>query len=86
MPWVEAYMLFIKVIGQEEAFRFCINALDCLVDNILDAVEREDPGYQQVLSDTLEELTSNSESGEPINADRRGEWLQQLSDKVLRKV
>lgn len=83
-PWVEAYMLFIKVTGQKEAFCFCINALDCLVDNILDAIEREDPRYQQVLSDTLEELTSNSESGEPVNADRRGKWLQQLSDKALR--
>ena len=72
-------MVFIKATGQEEAFHDCIDALDCLVDNILDAIEREDPDYQQVLSDTLEELSSNPGSGEPVNADKRG-WLQQVSD------
>ena len=75
--WVKAYMVFIKATGQEEALYCCIDALDCLVDNILDAIEREDLDYQQVLSDTLEELSSNPGSGEPVNADKRG-WLQQI--------
>ena len=83
--WVEAYMVFIKATGQQKAFYCCIEALDYLVDIILDAIEREDSEYQQVLSDTLEELSSNPGSGEPVDADKRG-WLQQVSDQTIRKV
>lgn len=67
---------YLKITGQEEAFRFCIDALDRLVDNILDALEREDSNYQQTLANTLEELKSNAEIGEVLDGANRGEWIR----------
>lgn len=84
--WVTPYMVFIKVTRQEESLYFCLDALDCLIDNILDAIERENAEYQKVLSGTLEELSSNPGAGELVDADRRGKWLQQLPDKALGEV
>ena len=83
--WVAVYVAYIKLTGQEEPFCSCLKALDCLIDNILDAVEREHPYYQQVLSDTLEELSSNQGAGELVDGQGR-EWLQQLSDKALEEI
>jgi hypothetical protein len=80
------YKLLIKATGQEKDFCFCLEAIDCFIDNILDAVERDDSSYQQVLSDTLKEVTDNPESGEPVDANTRLEWLRQLSDKAISKV
>jgi addiction module HigA family antidote len=40
-----AYLIFVRAIGQKKTFDECVLALDCLVDAILDAVEREDPQY-----------------------------------------
>lgn len=80
----KAYTIFIIAINQVEVLYFCLDAVDTLIDNILDAVEREDPVYQQVLSDTLEEVISNPGAGEPVDADRRREWLKQLSSEALK--
>lgn len=82
----KANMLMIKVKGQEKEFFFCLSALDCLIDAILDAVERENSTYQQVLSDTLEELTSNSGSEETLKAEETRGWLRSLSNKALKEV
>jgi hypothetical protein len=79
---VKIYMLFIKARGQEDAFYSCANALDCLVDNILDAIERESYSYQQELLATLEEVKLiKSESGECTNGSDTRRWLQELSDQ-----
>lgn len=83
--WISAYMLWIKATGQEEPFCNCVIAVDCLVDNILDAIEQEHPYYKQTLSDTLEELDLDSESGDLVDAQGR-EWLKQLSDQALTEV
>lgn len=80
--WAKFYTIFIVVTNQAEALFYCIDAIDTLVDNILDAVEREYPVYQRILSDTLEEVISNPEVGEPIDADSRDEWLEQLSSQA----
>lgn len=69
--WSKVYALFVLLTNQEEALSACVEALDMLIDNILDAVEREDHVYQQVLSDTLEEINSNPGLGEPVDAQRR---------------
>jgi hypothetical protein len=85
--WAETYMIFIKITGQEEAFYFCLRTLDLLIDNILDAIEREHPYYEQVLSDTLEEVISNLEVGELIDGKGQArKWLQQLSDQALKEI
>jgi hypothetical protein len=84
--WAKANMLIIKIKGQEKEFFFCLSALDCLIDTILDAVERENSTYQQVLSDTLEELTSNSGSEKTLKAEETRGWLRSLSNKALREV
>jgi hypothetical protein len=55
------YMVFIVMTNQAEAFYSCMEALDTLIDNILDAAEREEPSYQAVLSDTLEQLYLDNE-------------------------
>nr|WP_202895821.1 hypothetical protein [Iningainema tapete] len=83
---VKAYMLFIKATNQTAAFCSCIEALDMLVDNILDAIEREDPSYQAVLSDTLEQLYSKKVQGEELKPEETREWLRNLSAQALREV
>ncbi len=40
-----AYLIWVRAIGQKKAFDECAMALDCLVDNVLDAIEREDLQY-----------------------------------------
>lgn len=84
--WGIIYMLFIKITGQEEAFHYCIDALDRLVDNILDAVERENSNYQQTLVDTLEELKSNPEIGEVLDESIRYGWIREVSDKAVAEI
>lgn len=85
--WMEAYMIFIKVTGQEEELCFCLQTLDLLVDRILDAIEREQPYYNQTLSDTLEEVISSPGVEELIDGQgQTGKWLQQLSDQALKEI
>ncbi|MDL5048349.1 hypothetical protein QQ054_20275 [Oscillatoria amoena NRMC-F 0135] len=84
--WAKTYRIYIKLVGQEQEFFDCLEALDCLVDNILDAIEREDSSYQQVLSDTLEEVSSNPEAGKPIDVQGRDKWLEDLSDQAFTEV
>lgn len=70
--WASIYLLFIKLTGQEKSFLFCLDALDCLVDSILNAIENEKISSSNILSDTLQELTSSTEFGESVNErDRR---------------
>ena len=49
-------LLKLKLRGEYQELMLCVDKLDTLVDNILDAIEKEDPLYQTVLVDTLEEL------------------------------
>ena len=85
--WAEAYMIFIKITGQEKAFYICLRTLDLLIDNILDAIEREHPYYEQVLSDTLEEVISSPEVGKLIDGKgQTRQWLQHLSDQALNEI
>ncbi len=79
-------MLFINATNQTVAFRSCIEALDMLVENILDAVEHENSSYQAVLSDTLEQLYLNKVQGKVLEAEETREWLRNLSDSALREV
>ncbi len=81
--WAGVYIAFIVTTDQLESFNSCLEALDILIDNILNAIERDDVVYKQVFSDTLEELSSNPGVGEPVDANRRGECLQELSDQAL---
>ena len=84
--WVAAYMLFIKATNQTAEFHSCIDALDMLVNNILDAVEQEDPSYQEVLSDTLEQMYLNKVQGKVLEAEETREWLRKLSDSALGEI
>ena len=65
--WASIYLVFIKVTGQEKSFHFCLDALDCLVDSILNAIENEQISSSNILSDVLEELTSSAEFGGSVN-------------------
>lgn len=84
--WARTYMLFLAVTNQLEAFDSCIKALDMLVENIFDAIERQDCGYQAVLSDTLEQLHSGKEQGKVLKPEETREWLRNLSDSALEEV
>lgn len=85
--WAEAYMNFIKITGQEKAFCICLQTLDLLTDNILDAIEREHSYYEQTLSDTLEEVISSPEVGELIGGEGQArQWLQQLLDQAINEI
>lgn len=71
--WALAYIIFIRITRQEKAFLYCIDALDYLIDSILDAVEQESSLHRQMLSDTLERVVKNPEIGEPIDGGNRSE-------------
>jgi uncharacterized protein Yka (UPF0111/DUF47 family) len=89
-PWrkirARVYMMFLAATNQLEAFELCIKALDMLVENILDAVERQDSGFQALLSDTLEQLYSDEEQGKALKPEETREWLRNLSDIALGEV
>jgi hypothetical protein len=70
--WTSIYWLFIKLTGEEESFLFCLDALDCLVDSILNAIENEQIISSTILNDTLKEITSNNEFSEPLDERNRG--------------
>ncbi len=76
--WVAVYTLFIKTTSQSAEFQPCIEALDLLVNNIMEAVEQEDPSYQAVLSDTVEQLYSNGVQGKVLEPEETREWLRKL--------
>ena len=76
---VSAYSIFVRAIGQRKAFDECVVALDCLVDAILDAIEREDPRYAQTLIAALEDVRS-IESSENIQKGGTRDWLNTLLD------
>lgn len=78
--WIPAYMLFIKATNQTQEFNSCIIAIDMLINNILDAVEQEDPNYQLILSDALEQISSTKKQGKVVEAEETRDWLQKLSD------
>lgn len=80
------YFLYLHVTNQREAFRSCMKAINTLVETILDAVEREDPHYQAVLSDTLEQLYSGAIQGEELKPEETRDWLRSLSDEALGEV
>ncbi|MEH2193889.1 MAG: hypothetical protein V7K98_14805 [Nostoc sp.] len=84
--WSKIYLLFLVVTNQTEAFMSCIKALDTLVDTILDAVERQDPSYQAVLSDTLEQLYSGTIQGKELKTEETRDWLRSISDRAIREV
>lgn len=83
--WAKAYMVYVKLTNQQQAFYFYFDALDVLIDTILDAVERDDVGYQQVLLDTLNEINSNLDAGEVVDTNTR-EWLHELSNQALKEI
>lgn len=84
--WSKIYLLFLVVTNQTEAFMSCIKALDTLVDTILDAVERQDPNYQAVLSDILEQLYSGTIQGKELKTEETCDWLRSISDRAIREV
>ncbi|MDZ8104710.1 MAG: hypothetical protein RM338_03680 [Nostoc sp. DedQUE12a] len=84
--WTIIYFLFLHVTNQMEAFRSCVKAMDTLVETILDAVERQDPNYQAVLSDTLEQLYSGTIQGRELKPEETRDWLRSISDRAIREV
>ncbi|MEH2382787.1 MAG: hypothetical protein V7K27_28530 [Nostoc sp.] len=84
--WAIIYLLYLHTTNQTEAFRSCMKAMDTLIDTILDAVEREDPSYQAVLSDTLEQLYSGTMQSKELKPEETRDWLRSISDRAIREV
>jgi hypothetical protein len=61
--WARIYTFILVQRNQFELFVSCAEALDILIDSILNAIERENNLYKQVFFDTLEEVKKSS-SGE----------------------
>jgi hypothetical protein len=55
---MRGYLIWLRAIGQKKTFDACVVALDRLVDNILDAVEREDPYYEEMIISLLSDVFS----------------------------
>ncbi len=73
----------------ERARNRLIEAQYRLFDDILDLVERDEPAYQEFLSDSLEELEekiANSECIQPLKSEEISGWLQELSDSASEEV
>ena len=79
-------MLFLNLSSQRESYNACIDAIDFLVDTILDCVEQDDPGYQAVLSDTLEELRLNYERIPEVKPEDSSAWLRNIFDEAIAEV
>lgn len=73
--------------GQADALIAYCKAMNSLVDNIFEAVERDEPEYQAVLSKTLQELIFDAGSSSKVlkPGETRG-WLRNLSDQALNEV
>ena len=80
------YLLFLNLSSQRESFDACVDAIDFLVDTILDCIEQDDPGYQAVLSDTLEELRLNYERIPEVKPEDSSAWLRNIFDKAIAEV
>ncbi|MBC6478721.1 MAG: hypothetical protein GDA56_14075 [Hormoscilla sp. GM7CHS1pb] len=78
--------IFVVATGQADALIAYYQAVYLLINNIFDAVERDDPEYQAVLSDTLQELISDPHSGKVLKKEETRGWLRSLSDKAIREV
>ena len=57
-----------------------------MVDTILDCIEQNDPGYQAVLSDTLEELRLNYERIPEVKPEDSSAWLRNIFDEAIAEV
>lgn len=80
---VAFYAFYLKFTGQYDDLLYCLNELDKLVDSVLNAIEQEQPHYHGVLSDTLEELESESADHKVLGAEEESDWLRKLSDQAL---
>ncbi len=80
------YLLFLNLSSQRESYNACIDAIDFLVDTILDCIEQHDPSYQAVLSDTLEELRLNYERIPEVKPEDSSAWLRNIFDKAIAEV
>jgi hypothetical protein len=80
------YLLFLNLTSQRESYDACIDAIDFLVDTILDCIEQNDPRYEAVLSDTLEELRLNYERIPEVKPEDSSAWLRNIFDKAIAEV
>jgi hypothetical protein len=72
-------LICLQAIGQKKAFDECAIALDRLVDTILDAIEREDPRYEQMLVTLLDDVFS-LEASQNIQKGEVRDWINSLLD------
>lgn len=79
-------LLRIFLLGHGEAFLRCVDALDQLIDNVLDAMEREEHTYQEALSDTINSVPNVSSDSQALDVETGSGWLQQLSAQELEEV
>jgi esterase/lipase len=73
--------------GQADALIAYCKAMNSLVDNIFEAVEKDKPEYQAVLLESLQQLTSDSaSSGKVLKPGETRGWLRNLSDQALNEI
>ncbi|MBE9056848.1 hypothetical protein [Sphaerospermopsis sp. LEGE 08334] len=59
---------------------------DSYPPSILDCIEQDNPSYQAVLSDTLEELRLNYEHIPEVKPEDSSAWLRNIFDKAIAEV
>lgn len=72
--------------GQRKNLKVLTEALEELIDTILDCVEHDDISRGEDLANLLEDIAQNPNIGEPVDAADRREWLSGLSDKALKEI
>lgn len=76
----------IKLKGDQDAlFDFGI-ARHRLTNAIMGAIERDNPAYQQALSEVVEGAFSDLERSEALGSEETLDQLRQLSDEALREL
>jgi hypothetical protein len=76
----------IKLKGEQDAFFDFAIARHRLTNAIMGAIERDNPAYQQALSEAVEGAFSDLKGSESLSPEETLDQLRQLSDEALREL
>jgi hypothetical protein len=76
----------VRLKGEQEAFYDYLIAHHLMTNAILGAIERDNPAYQQALSEAVEEAFSDLDRGEELTSEDTLEQLRKLSDEAVREL
>lgn len=73
-------LAWILIKGETDSLTKYLQALSRLKNAVLDAIERENPTYNQVMTEVVKEALDESEESPLMTSDEFKEWLNRVSD------